>query len=239
LKKIYSVYQPIIEVATKNIVGYEALTRGLGKERLPENLFRRAYDDGSAVHFDLRCLITAFQILPRLPKQAALFVNIEPITLTNIFSGRHDSHGAAILDKISAFGKQVVFELTEGMKVRDFELVKKAVALIRNYKCRFAIDDVAGIGAKLLKLVSLKPQFIKIDITLVKGLSKNRFHQLLVQRIVELGEENGCGLIAEGVETKHDLELIQKYRIPYAQGFYFSKPQKKLLKPTHFVHAQG
>lgn len=228
--KIYNVYQPIVEIKTRKIIGYEALTRGLGRERFPQHLFRTAYKEGSAIHLDLQCLVSAFQILPRLPKNVFLFVNIEPLTLITIFSEGEADQGMTLLSKVASYGKRIVFELTEGMKIRDFERVKRGLNHIRKLGCRFAIDDVAGMGAKLLRLVSLKPQFLKIDMTLIRGLAKNRLQQLLLHRIVELGKHNGCHLIAEGVEIKLDLEFVQKSGIRYAQGFYFSPPRKNLLK---------
>ena len=220
---IHTVYQPIIQIRTGKILGYEALTRGRGRWTLPEDLFRRSYEEGFMMALDLECLWKAVRVLPQLGQKKFLFVNVEPATFCHSFiKGRE---GELLLKKISRYASQVVFELTEGMKGRDFSLLKKAVAFLRKKRFRFAIDDVAGVGSKLFRLLSLKPDFLKIDISLVKGLGENHLQRGLVSRLVDLGTKYGCHLIAEGVEIKKELELVRGMGIPYAQGFYFSRPK--------------
>lgn len=228
IEAIYSVYQPIIELRTAKIFAYEALSRGKGKWRLPEGIFRRSYEQGFTIALDLECLWHSLQILPKLGKNKLLFVNIEPMTLEHAFA--KGVEGDFILRKVSSHTHQMVFELTEGMKGRDFELIKKGVWFLKKRGCRFAIDDVAGIGSKLFHFLSLKPDFLKIDISLMRGLVKNRIHQDLVQRIVALGKRSGALLIAEGLERKEDVDFAFQMGIPYAQGFYFARPRMHLLK---------
>lgn len=227
-KPIYTVYQPIVEIDTRKILGYEALTRGRKKWRLPEDLFRRSYEEGFTTALDFECLWQAFKILPKLHKKRFLFVNIEPITLGHSFvKGRE---GDYLLKKFSKYRRQIVFELTQGMKGRDFEFIKKAVDFLKKNGFRFAIDDISGIGSKLFLLLSFKPDFLKIDISLVKGLAHNHMHQDLVHRIVELGQKIHSPIIAEGVERKKEEEAVLRMGIPYAQGFYYARPQRHLLK---------
>ena len=223
-----TLYQPIVEIDSKKILGYEALTRGKGKWTSPGNLFRAAYEDGCTAELDFNCFDSAFPIVHRLRKNEFLFVNVEPITLCHCFVHGKEAH--FLLKRISHHWGQVVFELTEGMKARDFSLVQRGVLFLRKLGCRFAIDDAAGIGSKLIRLLSLKPDFLKIDISLVKGIQKSRLQQGLVRRLITLGRKSGCLLIAEGVEQKKDVDFIRGMGIPYAQGFYFSRPRKTLLK---------
>ncbi len=225
---LYTVYQPIIKINGEEIIGYAGLTRGRGKWRNPQNLFRHSYGCGHTIALDYECLHTAVRILPKLGRNKLLFINVEPVTLSHTF-GR-GSEGELFLKKIAVFARQVVFELTEGMKSRDFEVVKRAVGLIRKYGGQFAIDDVAGIGSKLVKLISIKPDFIKIDMGLIKGISTNHLNQKIVHQLMLLARKYGSELIAEGVEDKTDLEFVLKMGIPYAQGFYFARPQKKLQR---------
>ena len=227
IKSIQTLYQPIVEIRSKKILGYEALTRGKGKPHFPKDLFRLSYEKGFTIDLDFRCLGMALRAAPRLRRKEFLFVNVEPITLSRAF--KKGAQADLLLKKFSAPSRrQIVFELTEGMKARDFALVKKGVGLIKKSGCRFAIDDVTGIGAKLFRLLTLKPHYLKIDISLVRGIRKNRVQQGLLRRLVGLGEKNGCRLIAEGVEDKLDLALLREIGIHYAQGFYFSRPQKHL-----------
>lgn len=225
---LYTIYQPIVEIRTGRIMGYEALTRARGKQSSPETLFRHAYQDGSVAELDIRCIQSALHALPHLKKNQLLFINIEPFTLSHFFEeGRKRRFP---LKGLSTHGRKIVFELTEGMKGRDFDLIRKAVSFLKKQGCRFAIDDVAGIGFKLFLLLSLKPHFLKIDISLVKDIGKNRLHRDLVKRIIALGRKTRSLVVAEGVETKRDLEVISRMGIPFAQGFYYFRPQKQLIK---------
>lgn len=220
---IHTVYQPIIHISTEKVLGYEALTRGRGRWELPEDLFRRSYEEGFMKALDLECMWRAFQILPRLGSKRFLFVNAEPTTFCHAFV--KGGEGDLLLRKVARYAPQIVFELTEGMKGRDLPLLKKAVGLLKKRRFRFAIDDVAGIGSKLFRLLSLKPDFLKIDISLVKGLGENRLQQGLVARLVDLSTKYGCLVIAEGVERKTELEFVRRMGIPHAQGFYFARPK--------------
>lgn len=224
--RVYTVYQPIIEIRTGRTLGYEALTRGTGKFRSPEVLFRKAFEKGATAELDFKCLRSALRILPRMKRKHLLFVNVEPFTMSRSFTKGRE--GYLLLKRISAYGRQIVFELTEGMKGRDFGLIEKGIRLLKKFHCQFAIDDVTGVGVKLFRLLSLKPHFIKIDMSLIKGIRRNRFHRDLVKRIIALGRMTSSRIIAEGLERKRDVDLVQKMGIPYVQGFYFSRPKRSL-----------
>ena len=223
---LHTLYQPIVELKTRKVIGYEALTRGTGKWRLPEDLFRSAYQKGTTVELDFRCLRTALQILPELGKTHLLFVNVEPMTLSHLV--RRKREAAFLVRRLAVDHRQIVFELTEGMKGRDFVFIKQGVAFLRRLGYQFAIDDVSGIGLKLFKLLSLRPDFVKIDMSFVKGVATSRFQQSFIRRLVRLGKEYSTLLIAEGVEVKKDLDFIKRAGIPYAQGYYFARPHRAL-----------
>jgi len=224
---IFSVFQPIIDLQTQKIMGYEALIRAVGKNNSPEQLFRTAYEQGYAILFDLKCLEKALEILPRLGKDQMLFVNIEPMTLGYAF--REKKEADRILKKNRRFLRQIVFELTEGMMLRDFEFVKSGFSFLRRQKCQCAIDDIAGMGTKLLRLFSLKPEFVKIDISLINGISDNPLQQQIVRQLIDLSKKHGSKIIAEGIERKKDYEFIKKLKIDFGQGFLFAVPQKELV----------
>jgi EAL domain-containing protein (putative c-di-GMP-specific phosphodiesterase class I) len=226
--EISTVYQPIVEISTTRILGYEALTRGIGEGRKPEELFFRSYQRGTTLDLDFHCLKSAFRKLSEIKKDEFLFVNIEPVTLSN--SVLQQKQIRALLRKSAFRRSRIVFELTEGMKLRDFEFIKKGVAFLKRQGCRFAIDDVAAVGPTFSRLLSLWPDFVKIDMSLIRGLGSSRLRQKLVRRIVRLATRKGCHPIAEGVERKKDLDFVRKLGIPYAQGFYFSRPRKELVK---------
>ena len=223
--RIYSVYQPIVDIATGDVIGYEALARS--EKEMPAEMFRRSYEKGMVIPFDFHCLESAIKILPELQEGQYLFLNIEPLTLEQAFS--KGKEGEEFLKGLRAYSGQVVFELTEGVKKSDFAFIQRGVEFIRAFGYRFALDDIDDISAKTSQLASLKPDFLKIDLQLVQGIASNYLNQQIVREMVHLGRVNGSEMVAEGVVHLSDLVFIRYMGIRYGQGFFFAKPSKELI----------
>lgn len=230
-KDFYAVYQPIIDVGSKHVIGYESLTRSGGQA--PAGLLRSAYYGGKIINFDFKCLRTGAKILSKLNGNKLLFLNVEPITFGHAFvkGGR----GESFLKEHRKHSKQIVFELTEGVKTTDLGFIEKGADFIRSKGYRFALDDLSDVSAKTFKLISMSPSFIKIDISLINGISKNTLNQEIVHQMVDLARINDSRLIAEGIEKLEDLEFVSKMGIHYAQGYYLSKPKRKLVTRIPFL----
>jgi EAL domain-containing protein (putative c-di-GMP-specific phosphodiesterase class I) len=222
---IQSVYQPIVDIATGDVIGYEALARR-GSE-MPAEMFRQSYEKGTVIPFDFHCLESAIKVLPELQEGQYLFLNIEPLTLEQAFS--KGKEGDEFLQGLRHYADKIVFELTEGVKKSDFAFIQRGVEFIRAFGYRFALDDIDDISVKTSQLVSLKPDFLKIDLQLVQGIASNYLNQQIVREMVHLGRVNGSEMIAEGVEHPSDLNFIRNMGIRYGQGFFFAKPAKELI----------
>ncbi|MBN1687782.1 MAG: EAL domain-containing protein [Candidatus Omnitrophica bacterium] len=222
------VYQPIFDLGKRSVIGYEALARINKQPYFPEDLFRRTYSEGQIVDFDVICLGNAFKILPKMNKKTLLFVNIEPITLGTLF--RKGEVIENLFRGIRRYRGRIVFELTEGMKIRDFEYVKRGVSFLRRNGSAFALDDVVGIGSKLFSLASLKPDYIKVGRELIHGIADDSLHQNLFHRIQEVAARSKSKLIAEGIERKRDLLWLYHQGITCIQGFYLARPNSRLTK---------
>jgi len=222
---IHSVYQPIVDIATGDVIGYEALSRG--DHEMPSEMFRRSYEKGTVIPFDFHCLESSIKVLPELQDNQYLFLNIEPLTLEKAFS--KGKEGEEFLKGLAAYSHKVVFELTEGVKKSDFSFIQRGVEFIRAFGYRFALDDVDDISVKTAQLASLRPDFLKIDLQLVQGIASNYLNQQIVREMVHLGRVNGSEMVAEGVEQRSDLEFIRNMGIRYGQGFFFAKPAKELI----------
>jgi EAL domain-containing protein (putative c-di-GMP-specific phosphodiesterase class I) len=222
---IYSVYQPIVDIATWDIKGYEALVRS--EKETPLEMFQKSYEDGTVVPFDFHCLEAAIGALPNLAEGQYLFLNIESPTLEQAFD--KGKKGEVFLDGVKEYSEKIVFELAEGVKRSDFEFIRRGVTFIRSLGYRFALDDLTEIGAKTFQMASLRPDFFKIDLRLVRGIADNHVNQQIVKEMVHLGRMNGSEMVAEGVENKEDYKYIRNMGIRYGQGFYFARPEKELL----------
>ncbi len=225
-EKIYSVYQPIVEIGTLKVIGYEALSRSEAQN--PADMFRLSYEKGTVIPLDFHCLKMATKVLPELGKEKKLFLNVEPVTLEQTFVAGKE--GEDFLKKFSEYSGQIVFELTEGVKKSDFEFIRKGVDFIRSLGYCFALDDLTDIGSKTFQLTSLRPDFCKIDLHLIKGIAYNHLNQQIVREMAHLARINGSEIVAEGVEEKADLEFIHQMGIRYGQGFYFAYPSKELAQ---------
>lgn len=222
---IHSVYQPIVDIATGDIIGYEALARS--DKEMPAEMFRRSYEQGTVIPLDFHCLESSIKVLPELQPDQCLFLNIEPLTLEQAFS--KGKEGEEFLKGLKAYTHKIVFELTEGVKKSDFSFIQRGVEFIRVFGYRFALDDIDDVSTKTSQLASLRPDFLKIDLQLVQGIAGNYLNQQIIREMVHLGRMNGAEMIAEGVERSSDLDFIRNMGIRYGQGFFFAKPAKELI----------
>ena len=174
---IHSVYQPIVDIATGDVLGYEALIRS--EKEMPAEMFRRSYEKGTVIPFDFHCLDSSIRVLPELRESRFLFVNIEPLTLEQAFSSGKE--GEEFLKGLRGYAHKVVFELTEGVKKSDFAFIQRGVEFIRAFGYRFALDDVDDISVKTSQLASLRPDYLKIDLQLVQGIASNYLNQQIVR----------------------------------------------------------
>jgi len=221
-----SVYQPIVDLVDHDILGYEALSRIDGKA--PLNLLRESYQDGEVMAFDFACLSSAVKILPKLAPGKLLFLNLEPITLFQAFVA--NGLGDKFLKKLKPYANRIVLELTEGVRMKDLEPIRKGVTFIRKRKFQVALDDFTDIGPKTFAVSSLKVDYMKIDLALIMGISENKLHQQIVRELVRLANMYGSHLVAEGIENEHDLVYVRKLGIRYGQGYYFAKPTAAILE---------
>ncbi|HOW58158.1 MAG TPA: EAL domain-containing protein [Candidatus Omnitrophota bacterium] len=224
-QEVFAVYQPIVDIATWDVFGYEALARS--EHEMPAEMFRKSYEKGTVIPLDFHCLEAAIKVLPKLQEGQNLFLNIEPLTLEQAFT--QGKEGEVFLKHLREYSNKIIFELTEGVKKSDFEFIRRGVDFIRTLGYRFALDDLSDIGSKTFRLASLRPDFFKIDIQLIQGISENYANQQIVREMVHLGRMNGSEMIAEGIEQKTELDFIRHLGIRYGQGYYFAKPARELI----------
>lgn len=123
----------------------------------------------------------------------------------------------------------MIFEVTETSAVSNLQQAKKLMESIKVLGCRFSLDDF-GVGFSSFNYMRELPvDIIKIDGIFIKDLDKNADDQLFVKALVDVAKGLGKKTIAEYVETKEILVLLQKYGVDYAQGFYIGRPENDLL----------
>jgi EAL domain-containing protein (putative c-di-GMP-specific phosphodiesterase class I) len=212
-------FQPIVRLDTGDVGAVEALARFSertgGRTRTTEEWFRDARLVGLSKELDLAAISRATDAIPDLPSGMKLAVNASPSTVA---AGLHEFvEGLAHRD-------QIIIEITEQENYTAGQETVLAVNHLRDLGVRIAIDD-AGTGySGLEKLVQLRPDVIKIDQVLTRGVHHDPARRALTAGLVALAGEIGGTVIAEGIETRAECDAMLKSGVRYGQGYYLGVP---------------
>ncbi len=218
------VYQPIVDVRAGLPHAYEALVRPLNKAFAhPGELFDTASRSGS-IHTLGRVLRRiCVEPFERMPHDARLFINLHPLDLfdTELLSGE---------TSLLPFAKNIVLEITEAEEIQNFDRVRESIDVLRRHGFLIAVDDLGAGYSGLNNLALLSPDYVKLDMALVRDIGKQPRLGRLIQHILEYAEGEGMKVIAEGVENIEELEAILKIGVPYVQGYYFARPDAPFVE---------
>lgn len=223
-------FQPIISLAQKKIIGYEALIRGPSDSSLhnPLDLFSTAERFDLTTKLESLCREITFEHYTHLNNGEKLFINVSPSVLL-----QPELNKGVILKLLKQFGihpRSIVIELTEHKPVYDYQLICEAAMQCRKMGFEIAIDDL-GSGYSGLRLWSeLLPEYVKIDSHFIGDLNNDPVKLSFVRSIQTIAKSLKCFLIAEGIETRGELEAVEKLGIAYVQGYYFGEPSAIPLK---------
>lgn len=219
-----AVFQPIVSVGHRKIIGYEALIRGPSDSPLhsPLNLFDTAERHDLQTRLEFACREITIKQFARLALPGKLFINVSPAVLLE-----PDFKKGETLKFIKETGlnpSDIIIELTEHQPTDDYRIMQEAVAHYRSMGFEIALDDL-GAGYSGLRLWSeLHPEYVKIDKHFVQGLHENKIKFNFVKSIQQMATAMNCKVIAEGIEVFEEFDAILKMGITHAQGFYFARP---------------
>jgi EAL domain-containing protein (putative c-di-GMP-specific phosphodiesterase class I) len=220
---VHAVYQPVVDVLARRVVGYEALTRvAHGRFTNTDLLFKAATESDSLWSLERLCRRKALEGLPEMDADELLFLNVQPDALYD-----PELRDVAFLDRLREVGLhpgRVVLEMTEHSAVRDFGSFRRTLHHFRSRGFRLAMDDVGSGYSGLQAIAELAPDFIKADMTLVRDLHRNAIKRELIATIRHFSDRTGISLIAEGVETLEELQTLRTLGVRCAQGFLFARP---------------
>lgn len=200
LPTVRSLYQPIVDLLTGEVVAFEALARGPAGSDLesPAALFSHARQIGLEGHLDLECQAAAMRgaLQQRLPAAMALFINAEP----NWLDVPWPQHLASVREQAQD-RLQIVVELTERALVADPARLLTAVERIREAGWGIALDDVGADPASLALMPFIEPDVIKLDLRLVQERTSTDIAGI-VNAVLAQAERTGALILAEGIETE-------------------------------------
>ncbi|MFD1706129.1 EAL domain-containing protein [Siminovitchia sediminis] len=227
-------FQPIIHLKNGETIGYEVFNRPEQSKLFPntEIFYDFVGQTDQAFIFDYFCRNISIQrFVIRAPQEKVesgvlLFINIHPHVLLD--SNYHSGETLSLLQEFGLDPKNVVLELTEKSAVTDFVQFEKVLSNYRAQGYRIAVDDVGSGYNSLKTLVYLKPEFIKLDRSLIQYIDQNVEQQELVSLIMGFAEKTGTRIIAEGVERAEELEYIRNQGADYAQGYAIGRPKQEI-----------
>lgn len=227
-ESIRTVFQPIVEIKTLDVIGYETLSRGPEESEFvsPLILFTLASKFGLSFELDSICRKKAFEAIRRLDTNKKIFVNTLTMTI-------HDPEFRGVyleelFEDIKIKPENVVFEINEKLAIDNYDLFRSALKDYRDIGIVHASDDIGSGYADLERILELNPGYMKVDISMVRDIDKSYIKQQMVKAMVTLAKSLGSVIIAEGIETKAEYDKLNELDVTYGQGYLFGKPSEKL-----------
>ncbi|WP_394130247.1 EAL domain-containing protein [Shewanella maritima] len=217
-------FQPIFNINSHQLHGYEALTRGPEHSPLfsPVPLFKTAEHHGMLSDLETLCRSISIDAFHQRQLGGKLFINISPKALLD---PKHPKGlTLQLIKQLGIPASDVVIELSEQHPADDIDLLKSCLNYYREQGFLTAIDDL-GAGYSGLRLWSeLAPDYVKIDRHFIHQIDQHPVKQEFVRSIVDLCQSLTCKVIAEGIETQQELTIIKQLGVTYCQGYLLGRP---------------
>ena len=222
-RRIWTAFQPIVEIQARKVMGHEALARGPRGTDLepPMSLFATAARHGLLEELERSCRCQTFQDWDVFGGVGRLFINTVPATVRDpSFMG----HG--IIDALgpNLSPRLVTLEITERQVIENLNLYREAMHTFIEMGFSFAIDDLGAGYSGLETLVNLGASYLKIDMGLVRDVHQKRISQQVVRAIADMGTAVGATVIAEGIQTPEEAEALLGLGVRFGQGYLFGRP---------------
>ena len=208
-----SVFQPIVDLENNAVIGYEGLTRFTDGVS-PEVRFAEATTVGLGQELEAATLKACLIAAASLPVDATLNLNVSPALITR---------RQPLQDLVQGAGRPIVLEVTEHAQIADYEAFRTSFAML-SPKMELAVDDAGAGFASLRHILELRPAFVKLDRSLIAGLESDEARQAMIVGLRHFARSVGCLLIAEGIETEAEFEVLRTLEIRLAQGFLLGRP---------------
>ena len=215
-------FQPIYLLKPFRLFGVEVLSRPDTQTMLanPELLFRAALQFGCYCDLEVVVWKKALAMMANHLNGEKIFLNCNPYLLEGPVFLKIQS----MFDEHHISRKNVVLEITERSAISDFKTFYESLRRYRELGFQVAVDDVGGGYASLESIVEIKPNVVKIDGHIVSNLKKDAFKRSIIKFLVSFCKERHVLSIAEGIETKEDLEAVIDLGVDAGQGYYLCRP---------------
>jgi EAL domain-containing protein (putative c-di-GMP-specific phosphodiesterase class I) len=215
-RHVRAVYQPLVDLRSGQVVGYEGLTRFGAGDVCPEKWFAAARTEECDAELEAAALRAVLAARPDLPPGRFLSVNVSPGTLgsdavSEVLDGQADLHGVAI-------------ELTEQTPIVCFDTLTDLLDRHRARGAVVALDDAGSGYAGLSHILELRPSILKLDRSLVSGVDQDEAKRILIEMLGQYAGHIDADILAEGIETLAELETLRRLGVSLGQGFVLGRP---------------
>jgi len=220
-------FQPIVDTGTRTFIGFESLLRGPEGTLLaePRRLFNEVgyLPEDDLLSLDRACIDSAVRTGKDLPDKTLIFINILGTTMIQMAPLLNEF--LSLLSELQIDPARIVFEVSETTNRELTEHISTVLQLFQRSRIRVALDDIGVRSPYLYHLLYLEPEFIKLDRIFIKGIDRDNRKQDLVHCMTGMARTMGARLIAEGIETSQELEVMEALGVPLLQGYYLGRPQ--------------
>jgi EAL domain-containing protein (putative c-di-GMP-specific phosphodiesterase class I) len=223
-RRVRAVFEPIVDVASRTVFGYEALSRGPEGTDLysAQALFGTAEEQDLMFQLDCLCRQMALKGAREFPAGCKLFLNVRPTTIHDP-NFREELLGRTLAE-CGLQPSDVVFEISEQESIGNFEIFREVRDYYRKLGFQIALDDTGAGYASLEAVMELSPEFIKIDGAFIRGIDQDPARQQLVSALRTVADQINAQMIGEGLDTLEELEMLGTLGIRFGQGWLFGKP---------------
>lgn len=227
-ERLVTYFQPIVDAHDpEHVFAYECLSRGVqpsGELIYPDRLYGTARAANLLFHLDRAARLRAIASAVEHKVSTKIFINFNPLSIYDPAFCLQSTVKA--IDQAPLSNDQFVFEVVESDRVEDVQHLQRVLDYFRQAGFQVALDDV-GSGYSSLNLLSkLKPDYVKLDMELIRDADHDPYKAQIATKVLELARGVGLRTIAEGIETEAEWRWLRDHGANYLQGYYFARPAR-------------
>lgn len=222
-------FQPVVDVRTSEVLGYEALSRGPRDTAFekPMAMFTCSREAGIDLELDFMCHKAALARAMEVPAGRKLFLNALPASLMD--PGFRDLLLEDLPADFPVAAEDIVIEIADRDAIEDFEQFGTQVGELRSRGIRLAVDDVGTGSGTLQTIAEIRPDYIKIDGSLIRDAERSLVKQEMLRSLLQVAHSIDAAVVAEGIESESELQIVKNCGIEYGQGYLFAPPGRDVI----------
>ncbi|GEB70208.1 hypothetical protein PC2016_1427 [Pseudoalteromonas carrageenovora] len=215
-KAITIYFQPIFNLATNRLSGYESLSRFFTEPyKTPDVWFKDADNLGLGEALEMLAIQNTLHCMDELAPHAYITINTSP---AHILSGAINN----VLNDVDC--TRIILEVTEHSPITNYQAMRSALEPLRAKGVKLAIDDVGAGFSSFQHILELEADIIKLDISLTQNINNDRRKFLLAKALCGFAKAINCSIVAEGIENEDELFTLRKLNVDNVQGYFIGRP---------------